>query len=235
MPFEESVVRVIERQTDRFYGKYRGLVAINVDESRQGRIKAIVPEVLGVTPSTFALPCTPYAGVQAGLFTVPMVGSGVWIEFEAGDVTRPIWSGCWWGSAEVPLNESGDASTFVNKVLRTDTGLMLAFNDAAQTITMTDKTGLNVISMALGRIKVTGKAEVTLEAPLMKHGETATHPAVFGDDLLGYLGELVTMFNMHMHPGEFLVSPTNVVTPAPPMPSMRPPSPSLLSQKSLLE
>jgi hypothetical protein len=235
MPFEESVVRVIERQTDRFYGKYRGLVAINVDESRQGRIKAIVPEVLGVTPSTFALPCTPYAGVQAGLFTVPMVGSGVWIEFEAGDVTRPIWSGCWWGSAEVPLNESGDASTFVNKVLRTDTGLMLAFNDAAQTITMTDKTGLNVISMAVGRIKVTGKTVVTLEAPLIKHGETATHPAVFGDDLLGYLGELVTMFNMHMHPGEFLVSPTNVVTPAPPMPSMRPPSPSLLSQKSLLE
>ena len=233
MSFEESIVRVIERQTDRFYGKYRGLVATNVDQLGQGRITAIVPEVLGVTPSTFALPCTPYAGVQAGLFTVPMVGSGVWIEFEAGDVTRPIWSGCWWGSAEVPLNESGDAATFVNKVLRTDTGLMLAFNDATQTITMTDKTGLNVISMALGRINVTGKAVVTLEAPLIKHGETATHPAVFGDDLLGYLSELVAMFNMHMHAGETVgLSP---VTPAPPIPPMRPPSPSLLSLKNLME
>ena len=157
MSFEESVARLIERQTDRFYGKYRGIVATNVDESGQGRLTAIVPEVLGVVPSSSALPCTPYAGVQAGLFTVPAVGSGVWIEFEAGDVTRPVWSGCWWGSAEVPLNESGNTATFVNKVLRTDTGLMLAFNDATQTITMTDKTGLNVISMALGRIDVTGK------------------------------------------------------------------------------
>jgi hypothetical protein len=235
MSFEETVVQVIERQTDRFYGKYRGLVAANVDELGQGRIKAIVPEVLGLMPSTWALPCTPYAGVRAGLFTVPMPGTGVWIEFEAGDVTRPIWSGCWWGNAEVPLNEAGSAATFVNKVLRTDTGLMVAFNDTTQTITLTDKTGLNVISMALGKIDVTGKTLVTIEAPLIKHGASAAHPAVLGDDLLVYLGEMVTMFNMHVHAGEFLGSPTNLVTPAPPIPPMRPPSPTLLSLKNLVE
>ena len=55
---------------------------------------------------------------------------------------------------------------------------MLAFNDATQTITMTDKTGLNVIRMALGRINVTGKAVVTLEAPLIKHGEAAGYPSI---------------------------------------------------------
>lgn len=235
MSFEESVVRVIERQTDRFYGKYRGLVAANVDELGQGRIKAIVPEVLGLMPSTWALPCTPYAGVQAGLFTVPMPGTGVWIEFEAGDVTRPIWSGCWWGNAEVPLSEAGSVATFVNKVLRTDSGLMVAFNDTTQTITLTDKTGLNVISMALGKIDVTGKTLVTIEAPLIKHGASAAHPAVLGDDLLVYLGEMVAMFNMHVHAGEYLGSPTNLVSPAPPIPPMRPPSPTLLSLKNLVE
>ena len=235
MSFEESVARVIERQIDRFYGKYRGLVATNVDPDNQGRITAIVPEVLGVTPSSWALPCTPYAGVQAGLFTVPLPGTGVWIEFEAGDVTRPIWSGCWWGNAEVPLNEAGNTATFVNKVLRTDTGLMLAFNDTTQTITMTDKTGLNVISMALGKIDVTGKTLVTLEAPQIKHGESAVQPAVLGTDLLSYLGEIVALFNMHMHPGEFLGSPTFPITPAPPLPPMRPPSPTLLSLKNLVE
>jgi len=104
MSFEENVARVIERQTDRFYGKYRGLVAINVDPLGQGRLKALVPEVLGVVPSSWALPCAPYAGTLAGLFTVPLPGTGVWIEFEAGDVTRPVWTGCWWGSAQVPLN-----------------------------------------------------------------------------------------------------------------------------------
>jgi hypothetical protein len=233
MSFEENVVKVIERQTDRFYGKYRGLVATNVDPNDQGRITAYVPEVLGFTPSSLALPCAPYAGVQAGLLTVPAVGSGVWIEFEAGDATRPIWSGCWWGKAEVPLNESGNAATFVNKVLRTDNGLMLAFNDTTKTITMTDKDGSNVIRMALGKIDVTGNTLVTIEAPQIKHGAAAVQPAVLGSDLLSYLGEMVAMFNMHMHPGEFLgPSP---ITPAPPLPPMRPPSPTLLSIKNLVE
>lgn len=234
MSFEESVARVIERQTDRFYGKYRGLVAINVDPLGQGRLKAIVPEVLGVMPSSWALPCTPYAGAQAGLFTVPMVGTGVWIEFEAGDVTRPVWSGCWWGSAQVPLNEVGAPSTFTSKVLRTDTGLMLAFNDTTQMITMTDMAGSNVIQMSLGFIKVAGDFVVTLDAPLILHGQNASHPAVLGDDLLTYLNLLVSMFNTHVHPGE-LAAGFIPVTPMLPIPQMPPPSPSLLSIKNLVE
>ena len=32
--------------------------------------------------------------------------------------------------------------------------------------------------------------------------QSATHPLVFGDNLLTYLNQLVTMFNAHMHPGE---------------------------------
>jgi hypothetical protein len=112
---------------------------------------------------------------------------------------------------------------------------MLAFNDTTQTITMTDKTGLNVISMAMGRIDMTGMAIVTIEAPQIKHGASAIQPAVLGNDLLGYLGELVALFNTHMHPGEFLASPTNPVSPAPPLPAMRPPSPTLLSIKNMVE
>ena len=34
---------------------------------------------------------------------MPIIGSGVWIEFEQGDPDYPIWTGCFWGSAaEVP-------------------------------------------------------------------------------------------------------------------------------------
>jgi Type VI secretion system/phage-baseplate injector OB domain len=234
MSFEENVARVIERQTDRFYGKYRGLVAINVDPLGQGRLKAIVPEVLGVMPSSWALPCTPYAGTLAGLFTVPMIGTGVWIEFEAGDVTRPIWSGCWWGSAQVPLNELGAPPTFASKVLRTDTGLTLAFNDITQMITLTDMVGLNVIRMAFGVVQVTGKVMVTIEAPVIMHGQAAVHPAVLGDQLLAYLSTLVGIFNTHMHPGE-LAAGILPVTPMIPVAQMPPPSPSLLSTKNLVE
>ena len=33
---------------------------------------------------------------------MPEVQVGVWIEFEAGDASRPIWTGCWWASGEMP-------------------------------------------------------------------------------------------------------------------------------------
>jgi uncharacterized protein involved in type VI secretion and phage assembly len=37
------------------------------------------------------------------MFALPMIGSGVWVEFEQGDPSQPIWTGCFWGSAaEVP-------------------------------------------------------------------------------------------------------------------------------------
>jgi hypothetical protein len=87
----------------RYYGKYRGTVLNNIDPMQMGRLMAIVPDVLGLTPSTWAMPCMPVAGLQAGVYALPPVGSGVWIEFEQGDQDYPIWVGSYWGSAaEVP-------------------------------------------------------------------------------------------------------------------------------------
>jgi uncharacterized protein involved in type VI secretion and phage assembly len=86
-----------------FYGKYRGKVISNVDPQQLGRITALVPEVLEHDPSSWAMPCLPVAGNQHGTYFIPQVGAGVWIEFEGGDPSRPIWSGGYWDSAsEVP-------------------------------------------------------------------------------------------------------------------------------------
>jgi Type VI secretion system/phage-baseplate injector OB domain len=88
----------------RYYGKYRGTVVNNVDPMQMGRIQAIVPDVSGVVPTSWAMPCLPVAGINSGVFTVPQIGSGVWIEFEQGDSDRPIWVGGYWGTpAEVPV------------------------------------------------------------------------------------------------------------------------------------
>ena len=86
------------------YGKYRGTVVNNVDPLQIGRIQAMVPDLAGFIPGTWAMPCVPAAGINTGFFTVPMMGAGVWIEFERGDPDYPIWVGGYWGSAaEVPL------------------------------------------------------------------------------------------------------------------------------------
>jgi uncharacterized protein involved in type VI secretion and phage assembly len=89
--------------SEKFFGKYRGLVLNNVDPLQIGRILVQVPDVLNVLPSSWAMPCVPVAGVQMGMYTVPPIGSGVWVEFEHGDPDYPIWVGCFWGTAaEVP-------------------------------------------------------------------------------------------------------------------------------------
>jgi uncharacterized protein involved in type VI secretion and phage assembly len=88
----------------RFYGKYRGTVVNNVDPEQIGRIQAIVPAVSNVIPTSWAMPCLPSAGINTGVFTVPQVGAGVWIEFEQGNPDYPIWVGGYWGTAaEVPV------------------------------------------------------------------------------------------------------------------------------------
>jgi hypothetical protein len=89
--------------TVKYYGKFRGVVVNNVDPEQRGRIMAIVPDVAGLIPGSWALPCVPFAGKQSGVYVVPQVGAGVWIEFEQGDPDFPIWTGGFWGSAaEVP-------------------------------------------------------------------------------------------------------------------------------------
>jgi uncharacterized protein involved in type VI secretion and phage assembly len=88
----------------RYYGKYRGVVVNNIDPMQIGRIQASVPDVSGLVPTSWAMPCVLVAGINTGVFTVPQIGSGVWIEFEQGDPDRPIWVGGYWGSAaEVPV------------------------------------------------------------------------------------------------------------------------------------
>lgn len=89
--------------TEQFLGKYRGTVLNNVDPLQQGRLQVQVPDVAGFIPASWAMPCVPVAGPQHGMFALPMIGAGVWVEFEQGDPEFPIWVGCFWGSTvEVP-------------------------------------------------------------------------------------------------------------------------------------
>lgn len=88
---------------NRFFGKYRGTVINNVDPLQIGRLQVMVPDVSNIMLSSWAMPCAPVAGIQTGMFAVPIIGSGVWMEFEQGDSDYPIWVGCFWGTAaEVP-------------------------------------------------------------------------------------------------------------------------------------
>ena len=95
---------VPESKSRKFFGKYRATVVNNVDPLQIARIQVMCPDVSSLVPTTWAMPCVPVAGINMGIFTVPMPGSGVWIEFEQGNPDYPIWVGGYWGlAAEVPL------------------------------------------------------------------------------------------------------------------------------------
>lgn len=88
----------------KFFGKYRGTVINNVDPMQIGRIQVMVPDVSNVMLSSWAMPCAPVTGINMGMFALPLIGAGVWVEFEQGNPDYPIWVGGFWGmAAEVPL------------------------------------------------------------------------------------------------------------------------------------
>ena len=120
----------------RYYGKYRGLVVENIDPEQIGRVLVQVPDVLGETPSSWAMPCVPAAGIQAGCFIVPPIGSQVWVEFEQGDPDYPIWTGGFWGLvADVPIFATAPPAIppGQNIVLQTTGQNMIMVSDSAPT------------------------------------------------------------------------------------------------------
>jgi len=105
---------------EKYYGKYRGLVLNNVDPLQKGRLLVQVPDVLGLSTSSWAMPCVPIAGPQMGTYFIPIIGSGVWVEFEGGNPDYPIWTGGFWGSAaEVPTLALTGIPASPNIVLQT--------------------------------------------------------------------------------------------------------------------
>jgi hypothetical protein len=85
----------------RFYGKYRGQVVNDIDPLLAWRVQVVVPAV-SEQAIAWALPCLPIGRGGDVPWTVPAVGTGVWVEFEAGDAGRPIWVGTW----DVPPGQS---------------------------------------------------------------------------------------------------------------------------------
>jgi len=106
-----------------FFGKYRGKITDNIDPLKLGRVKVKVPDVSGVFEN-WALPCVPYAGKNVGFLALPPVNSNIWVEFEAGDINSPIWTGCFWGKEELPEEAKGPEV----KLLKTDSTIF-SIND----------------------------------------------------------------------------------------------------------
>lgn len=153
-PQEKLLVELAEMMRSSYFGKFRGIVK-KVDE-KTGCIIAQVPEVYGPdVDSPPALPAVPFAGSKHGLVLLPEEKDGVWIEFEAGDPSRPIWTGFWWAKNEMPAKNATTTRALVttkgHQVILDDkeNKLQLLHADGAE-ITMT----ANDITLKIGATKI---------------------------------------------------------------------------------
>ena len=142
----------------RYFGKHRGVVVSNEDPMREGRLLVQVGDVGGVIPTSWATACFPVTGIQMGVFMIPQIGAGVWVEFEQGDPDKPIWTGCWYHNggeipalAQVPpppglsnfvVQTAGQNTVMLNDtpgptggiLLKSTTGAMISINEVGITI-----------------------------------------------------------------------------------------------------
>ena len=136
----------------KYYGKYPGVVLDN-DAQKGGHRGELKVEVYGILEESsdgeshrpyqdIAKPCFP-----PGFFFVPEIGDNIWVEFAAGDINTPIWTGVWYPKDKTPYNTEEEAPTRFQKVIRTDSGNVVQLDDSegAEKIIITHNSGSNVM------------------------------------------------------------------------------------------
>lgn len=200
---EELLARLLERTENRYYGKYRGFVVDNADPQKRGRLRVKVPSVFGTdVVSGWALPCAPYGGADdQGLFFVPEVEAGVWVEFEAGDLEYPVWVGTFWskpgGNSEAPKPNKPDGtkddaaqSPPTRKIIKTVKGhtIQLEDKDGEEMLLVVEAKNNHVVRMDKDGVKLTEgtkKHVVAFDKDGIKvtHGENSNEVFISNDGI----------------------------------------------------
>ncbi|MGN6105671.1 MAG: phage baseplate assembly protein V [Kofleriaceae bacterium] len=165
----DFLARSLLRQHGVVLGKYRGKVTQVGTGEHLGQIKAVIPSLFGATETVWIDPVVPFAGTRYGFAFLPEVDDGVWIEFEEGDSSRPLWSGFFWGRDQMPA-----AATDRVRVLATKHGHQVVLDDERDELRLEHGRGPSiVIDEEKITLRVGGKTLV-----LDEHGLTVNDGAL---------------------------------------------------------
>jgi hypothetical protein len=167
LEIENQLIALTEWKNRHFFGKYRGTVEAVEEGDALGIISVKVAEVFDPDFVVERVrPCSPFAGNKHGLVALPEKGDGVWVEFEGGSLSLPIWSGFWWADGEIPEPKGPLVRTFITTkghklVLNDDANEVQLLHAGGAELTMTDSD----ITLKIGdsSIKLT-KSDITMLA-----------------------------------------------------------------------
>jgi hypothetical protein len=130
--FEDQLVELSEWRNEHYFGKYRGTVEGVEEGDNLGIISVKVPDVFGPDHVIERVrPCSPFAGSKHGFVAIPEPEDGVWVEFEAGKTSLPIWTGFWWADGAMPEPKGKLVRSFI-----TTKGHKLLLDDDADKVTL---------------------------------------------------------------------------------------------------
>lgn len=121
---------------DKYYGKYPGRVLENTppeEDDHRGELLVEIPAILEETPDgageralqVVAKPC-----FLPGFFFIPDPEAQVWVEFVAGDIDYPVWTGVWYPTDASPRTADDQAPTEFQKIQRTSSGHVIQLDDS---------------------------------------------------------------------------------------------------------
>jgi uncharacterized protein involved in type VI secretion and phage assembly len=79
-------------EINRLFGVYPAVVVNAQDPMQRGRLLLKLP-VVSTTAEAWALASAPYVDGTMGSIRLPPPSSEVWVQFEAGDPSKPVWVG----------------------------------------------------------------------------------------------------------------------------------------------
>jgi hypothetical protein len=106
----------------QYFGKYSAVVKDNSDAQKLGTVKVSVPTLFPENELMDARAALPF-----GWFFIPENEAPVWVEFEGGDSTLPLWTGMQSLSGKYPSELDLDPPQ--KRALKTAAGHLILFDD----------------------------------------------------------------------------------------------------------
>ena len=170
---EHTLEQLTRQVGQRYYGKYGGVVIDNDDPSQLARLKVRVPALMQDAEIGWARPALPFAGPGHGHVMVPEVDAMVWVEFEAGNLDQPIWSGCFYAENQSAPEPTAPGARVVvtpkghQVVLDDDGDKLLVAHAGGATLEMT----ATEITLSIGASKmVMSNTAITFNDGVLKIG-----------------------------------------------------------------